>query len=195
MSELIKPKVLLIVEDDPEQLKALEKQYGCCLGLTAYENFETGKSPSTAYTNYFSAEGSASFEGKEEIRKNITERHQDQIRHGARLVTMARTFREFKSEFDLGLDGVILDMHFPLTYDKPWDKPQPLGVRAGLKLEEAGIPFVINTAWNHHGADSQWVYEMVTERDWPMIETSKDAIKDWKESIGYVLKEMGKSKK
>ena len=75
MTELIKPKVLLIVEDDPKQFEALDKVYGIGAFLTAYERFGTQRNPSTAYTKeYFNCwgtregEGSTSLKAKREIR-------------------------------------------------------------------------------------------------------------------------------
>ncbi len=104
----------------------------------------------------------------------------------ARIYTMARTYREFDYELRLGVDGVVLDMHFPLTYQLPFDKPQPLGIRAALNLEERDIPFVINAAWYHHGPDAEWIYQMACERKWPMIEAGAGEIKDWNRALKYI---------
>lgn len=187
-------KILLIVEDDLKQLKELDKgENQWFLGLTAYEGAYTREylkqSLSSAYTKKGFGDITTDKETREEIRNNIFSQKQELIQScidkgGIPLyTTFARTYEEFEAEKELGIDGVILDMHFPLRNQPPFNTPQPIGVRAAFELEEADIPFVINTAWYHHGKDTQWIFELVNSRQWPILETMEDGLKDWKTAI------------
>jgi len=78
-------------------------------------------------------------------------------------------------------------MNFPLAWDEKWNVPQPLGIRAGLELERDGVPFIVNSAWDHHGADAQWIYEMINERKWPLNECREGQSKNWDEALKYII--------
>lgn len=73
-------------------------------------------------------------------------------------------------------DGVISDIYFPYmdraSYDVLGeDEPQPLGVYVARTLSKHNIPFVLNTAGNHHGAKYGWICLMAQDEEWPVVES------------------------
>ncbi len=100
--------------------------------------------------------------------------------------------RSIKSKGDF--NGVISDVYFPLGNDGRWGKyTDPIGLRIALELEEAGVPFVLNTSLSHHGIRFEWMNGIRNDRGWILIENARtideDAPKKNWESAYQKLKE------
>ena len=87
------------------------------------------------------------------------------------------------------IDGIIADIYFPLSEEKRWNQPEPIGVRVAIEAIKLGIPFVLNTAGFHHGRKYEQINGLARGQGWDLVDPEdhrdyeKDAVaKNWEKA-------------
>ncbi|MFA6053633.1 MAG: hypothetical protein WC762_13705 [Methylobacter sp.] len=121
---------------------------------------------------------------------------------GKAKVVFAKTYMEAERHLTSGkIDGVISDIHFPLSDNPNWSQPEPIGAMVMVLCKERGIPCILNTDGSHHGSRNQWICCLQRALGLPEIvdasddHTKESPTKQWKKAFKALLGEIRKTKK